>query len=64
MERNTFKSILEFPLWLSGQQIQLGTMRLRVRFLAFLRGLRIRRCRDLWCKSQTRLGSLVAVAVA
>ena len=27
-------------------------------------GLRIRRCRDLWYRSQTRLGSEVAVAVA
>ena len=28
------------------------------------RGLRIQSCRELWCRSQTRLGSCVAVAVA
>ena len=45
------------------KQIQLGTMRLRVRPLALLSELRIRRCHDLWCRSQTWLGSGVAVAV-
>uniref|UniRef100_A0A8C3XBY8 Dehydrogenase/reductase 2 n=1 Tax=Catagonus wagneri TaxID=51154 RepID=A0A8C3XBY8_9CETA len=39
-------------------------MRLWVRSLASLRGLRIRHCRELWCRSQTRLGSGMAVAVA
>jgi len=29
-------------------------MRLQVRSLALLSGLRIRRCRELWCRSQTR----------
>ena len=38
-------------------------MRLRVRFLASLSRLRIRRCRELGCRSQTRLGSRVALAV-
>ena len=32
--------------------------------LAQLSGLRIRRCCELWCRSQTRLGSGVAVALA
>ena len=32
--------------------------------LALLRGLRIRHCHELWCRSQTWLGSHVAVAVA
>jgi len=27
-------------------------------------GLMIRHCRELWCRSQTRLGSCVAVALA
>ena len=45
------------------KQIQLGTMRLQVRSLALLSGLRIWWCRELWCWSQTRLGSGVAVAV-
>ena len=35
--------------------------RLWVRSLASLSGLRIRRCRELWCRSQTQLGSGVAV---
>ena len=39
-------------------------MRLRVRFLALLSGLMIRRCHELWCRLQTRLRSRVAVALA
>ena len=39
-------------------------MRTWIRSLASLSGLRIWRCRELWCGSQTRLGSHVAVAVA
>ena len=39
-------------------------MRMRVRLLASLSGLRIRCCCELWCKSETQLGSRVAVAVA
>ena len=47
------------------KQIRLGTMRFRVRTLASLSsGLRIWRCRQLWCGSQTQLRSRVAVAVA
>ena len=47
--------------WLT---IRLGTMRLRVRSLPLLSGLTIWRCRELWCRLQTRLGSRVAVALA
>ena len=32
------------------KQIRLGTIRLRVRSLASLSGLRIRRCGELWCR--------------
>ena len=39
-------------------------MRLRVRSLALLSGLRIPCCHELWCRSQRQLGSYVAVAVA
>ena len=53
----------EFPSWLSGQQIRLGTMRMRVRSLALLSRLRIRRCCELWCGSQMPLRSCVAMAV-
>ena len=45
------------------KRIQLGTMRLRLRSLASLSGLRIQHCRDLRCRSQMRLGSCVAVAL-
>ena len=31
--------------------------------LASLRELSIRRCRELWCRLQTQLGSFIAVAV-
>ena len=40
-----------------------GFMRAQVRSLASLSGLRIWCCLVLWCRSQTRLGSHVAVAV-
>ena len=53
----------EFPSWRSGSRIRLGTMRWRVRSLPLLRGLTIWHCRELWCRSQTRLGSRVAVAL-
>ena len=33
-------------------------MRLRVLSLALLIGVRIQRCRELWCRFQTRLGGL------
>ena len=46
-----------------GEQIQLGTMRLPARSLAFLSGLRIWHNRELWCRSQMQLGSCIAVAV-
>ena len=43
--------------------IQLGTMRLQVQSVASLSGLRIRRCRELWCRAQMQLGSDFAVAL-
>ena len=46
--------------WLT---IRLGTMRLRVRSLASLSGLRIWCCHELRCRLQTWLGSGVAVDV-
>ena len=55
---------MEFLSWLSGWQIRLGTMGFRVRSLALLSRLGIRRCRELWCGSQMQLGSCVAVALA
>ena len=46
------------------KRIRIGTMRLWVRSLAFLGGLRIRHCCELWCRSQTWLGSGIVVALA
>uniref|UniRef100_A0A8C3X0H2 Ig-like domain-containing protein n=1 Tax=Catagonus wagneri TaxID=51154 RepID=A0A8C3X0H2_9CETA len=43
--------------------LTLVSMRTRVRSLASLSGLRIRHCRELWCRLETCLGSHVAVAV-
>ena len=54
---------MEFPSWRSGWRIRLGAMRLRVRSLPLLSGLMIRRCRELWCRLQSQLGSHVAVAL-
>ena len=51
------------PVVVQRKRIRLGTMRWQVRSLASLSGLRILHCRELWCRSQTRLGSRVAVAV-
>ena len=51
------------PIVAQGKQIQLGTMRLRVRSLASLHGLKIRHCCELWCRPQTWLKSGVAIAV-
>ena len=45
------------------KQIQLVSMRMRVRSLASLSGLRIRRYHKLWWRLQARLGSRIAVAV-
>ena len=45
------------------KRIQLGTMRLWVRSLASLSGLRMQRCHELWCRSQMLLRSGVAVAL-
>ena len=47
----------------AGQQIRLLSMRMQVRSLASLSELRIWHCCEQWCRSQTWLGSLIAVAV-
>ena len=51
------------PIVAQWKQTQLVSMR-RVQSLASLSGSRIRCCHELWCRSQTQLGSGVAVAVA
>ena len=54
----------EFLLWLRGLRTQLLSTRMQVWSLASLSGLGIWRCHELWCMSQTWLGSGIAVAVA
>ena len=51
------------PVMAQQKRIQLGIMRLQVRSMASLSGLRIWRCCELWCRSQMWLGSGIAVAV-
>ena len=46
------------------KQTRLVSMEIQVQSPAPLRGLRIRCCHELWYRSQTQLGSAVAVAVA
>ena len=57
------KKRLWVPVMAQRKQIWLASMRMQVRSLASVSGLRIWRCHELWCRSQTRLGSDVAVAV-
>ena len=59
-----FNEILSgVPIMAQRKQIQLRTMRFRVQSLASLSGLKIWRCRELWCRSRTWLRSRIAVAV-
>ena len=53
----------EFLLWLNRLSTWLVSMRMWVRSLALLSGLRIWRCCKLWCRSQMWLWSGIAVAV-
>ena len=46
------------------KRILLGTKRFRVQSLASLSGLRIQRCRELWCRSQMQLRSGIAMVLA
>ena len=66
--RKTEAILKIFRTWSSHYAQQKGiwqvTMRLEVGSLALLSGLRICRSHELWCRSQTQLGSYVAVAVA
>ena len=57
------KKAVRVPIVVQQEQIRLGTMGLRVQSLASLSRLRIQCCHDLWCRSQTQLGSLIALAV-
>ena len=51
-------------MWLSRLQSRLVSMRIRVQSLALLSELRMWCCCELWHRSQTCLGSAIAMAVA
>ena len=51
------------PVVAQWKRIGLGSMRMQVRFLAWISGLRIQCCCELWCRLQMQLRSRVAVAV-
>ena len=51
------------PIMAQRKQIRLGTKRLGVPSLASLSEFWISHCRELWCRSQTGLGSGIAVAL-
>ena len=52
------------PVVAQWKRIPLGTTRWWVPPVTSVSEVRIWRCRELWCRSQTRLGSGMAVAVA
>jgi len=52
----TLKTSGEVPIVAQWKRIQLVSMRMQVQSLAL-------HCRELWCRSQRRLGSRIAVAV-
>ena len=60
---NLKKYISGVPIVVQQKQIWLGTMRLKVRSLVLLSGLRIWHCLERWYRSQARLRSGIAVAV-
>ena len=60
--KNTTLGVPVVAQWLTN--LTRNTMRLRVRSLALLIGLRIRHCCELWCRLPTWLGSCIAVALA
>ena len=56
-------SFIGFPIVAQRKQIWLASMRMPVRYLALLCGLRTWHCHELWCRLQRWLESGVAVAV-
>ena len=60
IKKSPFRGV---PVVVQRTRIRLGTMRLQVWSLASILGLKIQHCCELWCRSQTRLGSGIAVAV-
>ena len=57
--------LLGVPVVVQRKQIQLVSMRMWLQSLASsLSGSEIQHCNKLWCRSQRRLGSSVAIALA
>ena len=52
------------PVVVQRKRIRLASMRMQVRSMASLSGLRNQCCLELWCGSQMWLGSGIFVAVA
>ena len=46
-----FRSVLGAPVVAQGKQIRLVSVSVRVPSLAWLSGLRVQRCHELWCRS-------------
>ena len=63
IKHNGEKIPSEFPLWLSELGTRLASMRMQVRSLASVSGLRIWHCHKLQCWLPMGFQSLVAVAV-
>ena len=59
----TLKNIQEFLLWLSELKNLTSIHENAGSTLAPLSGLRVQSCCELWCRSQTWLGTCIAVAV-
>ena len=55
--------VLGVPTVAQQKRTQLVSMRMQVRSLASISGLGIHHCCELWCRSQMRVGSGVAVAL-
>ena len=60
-KQNKSKTFRGVPFMVQPKQIRLESMRMGLRSLALLSGLGIRHCCELWCRSQTKLGSHLAV---
>ena len=54
----------EFLLWLSGLKTHLVSMRMQVKSLVSISGLRIQCRHELWYRLPTQLRSYIAVAVS
>ena len=52
------------PIMAQGKWILLVSMRMRVQFLALISRSGSQSCHELWCRSQTQLGSGIVMAVA